>query len=385
MYIGNVATEVQPAIKMSCCTKAKDTKADNNKTFNEVSEYYSKVLKNSKDLKTGACTAGGAPAPEILEIFKLIPDEIMTKFYGCGAPLPLGIQGLDVLDLGSGSGRDCYVCAALVGEKGTVTGIDMTEEQNEVARRHAEPFVQKMGFAKCNMRFLTGHIEFLGEAGIADDSVDLVISNCVVNLSPDKRSVIREAYRVLRPGGEMHFSDVYASRRVPKSVQEDKVIWGECIAGALYVNDFMAIAKDAGFKDPRVLQQGPVAIIDPQIQSVVGNISFYSITYRLFKLPGLLEANCEDYGQFAAYKGTIPGHKHSFQLDKDHSFETCRSVPVCGNTAAMIGENGVSWLSKHFEIIGHRATHFGAYGACQDAPQAPQTQNPQDCSAGSCC
>lgn len=93
----------------------------------------------------------------------------------------------------------------------------------QVARRHADRYTHKLGFAKCNMRFVTGHIELLDKAGIADESVDLVISNCVVNLSPDKRSVIREAYRALRPGGEMHFSDVYASRRVPEAVQQDKV------------------------------------------------------------------------------------------------------------------------------------------------------------------
>ena len=150
-------------------------------------------------------------------------------------------------------------------------------------------------------------------AGIADESVDLVISNCVVNLSPDKQRVIREAYRVLRPGGEMHFSDVYADRRVPADLQTDEVsgcrppcckvaslrqisnanpmrmeqsfkefavsglrthtscpglqvIWGECIAGALYINDFLRIAKEAGFADPRILHQGPVAIHDHDIQ-----------------------------------------------------------------------------------------------------------------------
>mmetsp|Transcript_7375 Transcript_7375/g.21778 ORF Transcript_7375/g.21778 Transcript_7375/m.21778 type:complete len:258 (-) Transcript_7375:1455-2228(-) len=194
------------------------------KTFAAVSDYYSEVLKSSKDLKTGACTAGGAPPPRIREILSTVPDEVKDKFYGCGAPLPLGIEGLHVLDLGSGSGRDCYVCSALVGEEGSVTGVDMTDSQNEVARRHAESFTQSMGHSRCNMKFVTGHIEFLDRANIADDSVDLVISNCVVNLSPDKPRVIQEAFRVLRPGGELHFSDVYASRRVPAHVQRDEVL-----------------------------------------------------------------------------------------------------------------------------------------------------------------
>lgn len=372
---------------MACCsrTHANGSAKSDKKTFDEVSEYYSKVLQGSKDLKTGACTAGGAPPLKIREILRTIPDEVLNKFYGCGAPLPLGIQGLDILDLGSGSGRDCYVCSALVGEEGTVVGIDMTEEQNEVARRHADGFAHKLGFAESNMRFVTGHIELLDQAGIADESVDLVISNCVVNLSPDKHSVIREAYRALRPGGEMHFSDVYASRRVPKAVQQDKVIWGECIAGALYINDFLAIAKEAGFSDPRVLQQSPVAIIDAGIQDVVGNISFYSITYRLFKLPGLLEPNCEDYGQRATYKGSITGLKHSFQLDHDHNFETGRSTAVCGNTAAMLGENGTSWLSKHFQVSGDRKLHFGPFAACATVETSTQPEAAETGNTGSCC
>lgn len=97
-----------------------------------VQEYYGKVLKSSKDLKTSACTAGGRPHPLLRLLMEQLPAEVLDKFYGCGAPLPLGIQGLRVLDLGSGSGRDCYLAAALVGETGTVTGIDMTAEQLEV-------------------------------------------------------------------------------------------------------------------------------------------------------------------------------------------------------------------------------------------------------------
>ena len=98
-----------------------------------MQEYYGKVLKSSKDLKTSACTAGGRPHQLLLLLMEKLPAEVLDKFYGCGAPVPLGIQGLRVLDLGSGSGRDCYLAAALVGETGTVTGIDMTAEQLEAS------------------------------------------------------------------------------------------------------------------------------------------------------------------------------------------------------------------------------------------------------------
>lgn len=102
-------------------------------TYEVVQDYYGKVLSNTKDLKTSACTASGRPHKRIIKLLQQVPNEVVEKFYGCGAPLPLGIQGLRVLDLGSGSGRDAYVCAALVGEKGQVIGIDMTDEQIKVS------------------------------------------------------------------------------------------------------------------------------------------------------------------------------------------------------------------------------------------------------------
>lgn len=232
------------------------------------------MLQNSKDLKTSACTAAGRPHPLLRKLMTNIPEEVLSRFYGCGAPVPLGIQGLRVLDLGSGSGRDCYLSAALVGEGGFVTGIDMTDEQLQVccrllcaqalcdilqrvhlctghmsefssgryrawhccttltscrpglqvARKHAEAYCQQtLGHKVSIMRFVKGHIELLDEAGIKDESVDLVISNCVINLSPDKARILREAYRVLSPGGEMYFSDTYCDRRIPEHVKQDEV------------------------------------------------------------------------------------------------------------------------------------------------------------------
>jgi len=330
-------------------------------THDSVKEYYGKVLATSKDLKTTACTAAGAPPPRIRDLIKRVPREVREKFYGCGAPLPMGIDGLRVLDLGSGSGRDCYVASALVGEAGSVTGVDMTDEQLAVARGHAEEWRAELGHAESNLKFVKGEIEYLDKAGIEDQSVDVIISNCVVNLSPDKPRVIREAYRVLAPGGEMYFSDVYCDRRLPQEVQEHEVLWGECIAGALYIEDFRRIAQAAGFTDPRVLGAAPITVEDPELKKVVGEAKFYSITYRLFKLPGLLEDKCEDYGQFVTYKGTIEGSESAYQLDDHHRIEKGKPFLVCGNTAAMLGEGGVSWLAKHFDVHGDRSTHYGLF------------------------
>lgn len=347
---------------MSCCgggKKASDC-ADQ-KAHDLVTEYYGKVLSSSKDLKTNACCAADRTHPLLAKLISRVPSEILSKFYGCGAPLPLGIAGKRVLDLGSGSGRDCYVTAALVGKSGTVTGIDMTDEQLDVARSHVAEYTEALGYGAPNMTFVKGHIEYLDRAGIGSESIDLVISNCVVNLSPDKPRVLKEAYRVLAPGGEFYFSDVYCDRRLPEEVRNDEVLWGECIAGALYNEDFKRIAREVGFSDPRVLSASPITVQNAELQAVVGEARFYSITYRLFKIPGKIETLCEDYGQVAVYKGTIEGHEHAYVLDDHHHFVTGKPMLVCGNTAAMVGEDGISWLSPHFQVTGNRSVHYGLF------------------------
>ena len=217
-----------------------------------------------------------------------------------------------MLDLGSGSGRDCYIAADLVGEQGSVTGIDMTAAQLEIARTHADEYCATLGFEKPNLRFLEGMIEFIGEAGVAVASMDLIISNCVINLSPDKPAVIRGCFDALRPGGELYFSDVYCDRRLPEDTRADDVMLGECLGGALYVEDFKRICHQTGFTDPRELTREEIIVTDPALKQLVKGAKFYSITYRCFKLPPLpgreeetgLETLCEDYGQVAYYLGT---------------------------------------------------------------------------------
>ena len=158
-------------------------------TKESVQEYYGKVLKSSSDLKTSACCNTEAIPDSHKKILSQIDDEIMTKFYGCGSPLPTALEGCSVLDLGCGTGRDTYLASALVGENGHVTGIDMTDEQIEVARRHLTSQTAAFGFKTPNVTFVQGYIEDLAAAGMADNSIDGGISNCVINLSPDKHAV----------------------------------------------------------------------------------------------------------------------------------------------------------------------------------------------------
>ncbi|KAG2439076.1 hypothetical protein HYH02_006603 [Chlamydomonas schloesseri] len=346
-----------------------------------VKEYYGETLKTSNDLRTSACTACKPPPAAVRAALAEVPAEVKEKFYGCGNPIPAGIEGLRVLDLGCGSGRDCYVAAKLVGEKGSVTGVDMTPAQLEVAISHADAYCKdKLGYAKSNMTFIQGEIEYLDKAGIKDSCVDLIISNCVINLSPDKARVLSEAYRVLAPGGEMHFSDVYCDRRLPQSVRTHPVLLGECLAGALYNNDFIRLCRKVGFTDPRQLECEEIQIHDAELRDLVGEARFYSITYRLFKVPGQIEDLCEDYGQVAVYKGTIPGHTHSYDLDDHHKFVANKPMLVCGNTASMVGE---TWLAPHFTIIGDRAVHFGQFDCSGPKTTTGAGGSPSN-SAGAC-
>ena len=264
----------------------------------------------------------------------------------------------------------------------------MTIEQLSVARMHAESYCKEtLGYSKPNLTFVEGYMEDLSAAGVAPGSVDLAISNCVVNLSPDKPAVLRGVFQALAPGGEFYFSDVYSDRRLSDAARADEVLWGECVSGALYTEDFKREAIAAGFTYPVVLACSPITVNDPAMRRVLGPARFYSITYRLFKLPGgMLESCCEDYGQVATYKGTIAGSEGSYTLDSGHTFEAGRPVLVCGNTAAMLGEGGVSWLAKHFEVQGGRSMHFGKFGGGDPVPLTSDGKGGSAvASGGGCC
>lgn len=339
-----------------------------------VQRYYGDTLTGSADLKTSACCTGDDQPPHIRAALGEIEPEILARFYGCGSPLPEALDGLTVLDLGCGTGRDVYLASRLVGPHGRVIGLDMTEEQLAVARRHRDAQMQRFGYPEPNVEFHLGLIEDLAAAGIGDASVDLVISNCVLNLCADKAAAFAEIAQVLKPGGELYFADVFSDRRIPAAVRDDPVIYGECLGGALYREDFRRIMAAVGFADYRVVNERPLTLDEPAIAAKVGMVGFSSATVRAFKLAEL-EDRCEDYGHVAVYRGTLAEHPHRFALDDHHLFETGRPQRVCGNTALMLEQTR---FAQHFEIIGDRQTHYGLFDC---APALPDTPD----SAGGCC
>jgi len=351
-------------------------------TTKSVQNYYGKELKSSNDLKTNACCTAFDYPDKIKKILSEIHDEVLAKYYGCGLTIPSTLNGLKVLDLGSGSGRDSYLVSKLVGEKGYVVGVDMTDEQLDVANRHIAYHTQKFNYTSANIEFKKGEIEKLDEIGISEESFDLIISNCVINLSTNKQKVLSDCFKILKHGGEMYFSDVYVNQRIPTELASDPVIYGECLGGALYWNDFLTFAKQAGFTDPRVVEAAPITIENKELEKKLNGHEFYSVTYRLFKIDQL-ESDCEDYGQAVIYKGTVEDHPDSFTLDQGHIFKKGKVESVCGNTFLMLNQTR---LKDHFEFIGNFEKHFGIFPGCGSSnPFESLHQSSNKSMNGGCC
>ncbi|MBQ0729764.1 MAG: methyltransferase domain-containing protein [Oleispira antarctica] len=314
--------------------------------------------------------------PEYLKpILAKIHPEVDSRYYGCGLVIPPLLEGLKILDLGSGAGRDVYLLSALVGETGQVVGIDMTQEQLAIANEYKDFHAEQFQLSKTNVQFIQGYLETLDELGLEESSFDIIVSNCVLNLSTDKLAVLQSAYKLLKPGGEFYFSDVYADRRIPQALQDDPVLYGECLSGALYWNDFLNLSKQAGFLDPRLSSDRPLTIENSKLENKVSPIKFYSATYRLFKI-NELESDCEDYGQAVKYLGGIPEHDTYFDLDGHHRFEQGKVEAVCGNTLRMLKNTR---FKPYFEFYGNWQQHFGLFEGCGKEIPFQQDLNEQDC------
>jgi arsenite methyltransferase len=215
-----------------------------------VKDRYGEIAKREKT----SCSCCGTSVLEqakaigySLEELKKIPQSAVMGL-GCGNPVALARlkKGQAVLDLGSGGGIDVFLAANKVGEKGKVIGVDMTREMIKKAEENAK----KGGYK--NVEFRLGEIENLP---LEDESVDVIISNCVINLSPDKGRVFREAYRVLKPKGKMMISDIVTDKKLPDEIRKSFSAWADCIGGALVKSDYLDAIAQAGFKDIKIVDE----------------------------------------------------------------------------------------------------------------------------------
>ncbi|HRW61841.1 MAG TPA: arsenite methyltransferase [Bacteroidales bacterium] len=225
-----------------------------------VKEKYTEIAKQSKEQnETSCCSSSGCCGD--LEI-SMIGDEYKNikghnpdadLGLGCGLPTEFaGIKAGDsVLDLGSGAGNDCFVARAIVGESGKVTGIDFTEAMQEKAIKNNE----KLGYS--NVEFVQGDIE---EMPLPDNSFDVVISNCVLNLVPDKEKAFKEIYRVLKPGGHFCVSDVVIRGDLPEKIKQDAEMYAGCVSGALRKEDYLQIIKELNFKEIEIKKEKEIDI-----------------------------------------------------------------------------------------------------------------------------
>ncbi len=306
--------------------------------------------------------AAGAKSPESKlccpidyepEYLKVIPQEVIERDYGCGDPSRYLRKGETVLDLGSGTGKICFIAAQIVGAKGKVIGVDMTDEMLEVARRNAPIVAERIAYA--NVEFRKGRIQDLAldlelldrqlkqhpitDAAsflaadelaeelrvkhplVANDSIDVVVSNCVLNLvdPKSKRQLFEEIFRVLKKGGRAVISDIVSDEEVPEELQNDPELWSGCVSGALTEEGFLAAFENAGFYGIQILKR------DAEPWRTVQGIEFRSVTIEAFKGK---QGECFERNQGVIYRGPFK----EVLDDDNHRMERGRRYAVCDKT-----------------------------------------------------
>jgi arsenite methyltransferase len=235
----------------------------------KVSDRYAKAASTGEQM---CCPT----SYDMAHLTTFIPEEVLKISYGCGTPAGLKTvqAGETVLDIGSGGGIDCFEASRLVGPTGYVIGVDMTDTMLEIARKNSAVVATNLGYPASNVEFRKG----LADAMPVDDgTIDLIISNCVINLAPDKRKVFREMYRVAKPGGRFTISDIVSDQPVPQYLVHDTQKWGDCLSGALTLTAYMNGITTAGFLGLHLVKCSPWKIID--------GIHFFSVTLTGYKLP----------------------------------------------------------------------------------------------------
>ena len=310
---------------------------------------YSRYATAAQDVERALC----CPVEYDTDFLQVIPQEIIERDYGCGDPTPYVRPGDTVVDLGSGGGKACYILSQIVGAEGKVIGVDCNDQMLALARRHRKSVAERLGYS--NVEFRCGliqdlqlNLERLSEELarrpvhkhhrwlelrniedhlrqehplIADESVDVIVSNCVLNLvkTADKKQLFGEMYRVLRNGGRAVISDIVSDEHPSEAILSDPKLWSGCIAGAFREDEFLEMFESVGFYGVEILQR------QKEPWQVIDGIEFRSITVRAYKGK---EGPCLERHQSVIYKGPWK----SVQDDDGHHYQRGKRMAVCDKT-----------------------------------------------------
>lgn len=382
-------------------------------TINAETAVRERYATGAKQTEAKLC----CPVQYEAKFLEVIPQEVIERDYGCGDPSRYLREGETVLDLGSGSGKICFIAAQVIGAKGKVIGIDMTDEMLDIARRNAPIVADRIGFA--NVEFRKGRIQDLAldlekldaelrarpitDAAsflraddlaqelrlkhplVASDSIDVVVSNCVLNLveRKSKRQLFEEIFRVVKKGGRAVIADIVSDEEVPEHLQDDPELWSGCISGALTEEGFLKAFSDAGFYGIQILKR------DQQPWQTVEGIEFRSVTVEAFKgKQGL----CFERNQAVIYRGPF----REVLDDDNHRMERGMRHAVCDKTYKLYRKPPYSEFFEFIEPLAEiplsEAKPFDCSRTTRRHPRETKGQNYKItteastcCDGGTCC
>lgn len=341
------------------------------------------------------------------DLLRILPQEVIDKDYGCGDPSRYVREGDVVLDLGSGSGKICYIAAQLVGDRGAVIGVDMNDDMLELALKYQSDMASKIGSDRVSFR--KAHIQdlrldlnavdqYLSQNPvvnsvqlakfdawkseqrmqsplIADNSVDLVVSNCVLNLveEGDKRKLLDEIFRVTKPGGRVAISDIVSDEEVPDHLKADSMLWSGCISGALQESAFVDAFVTAGFQGVRIDKW------DEKPWQTVEGIEFRSVTITGFKG---ISSECLDLGHAVIYRGPFA----KVHDDDGHYYPRGERIAVCERTYAMLLERyGEDFIGISPVSPSQPKTWCAPAGTKRPPSESKGSQHSQNLPGSNCC